>query len=383
MGWGPLRRVGAFNRHSAQVAVVLITTLALLAGHALTPNRAHAHESIAPVQVGTSFSIRRAETLGLDWKATYDQVLDMHFKVIRLGVYWSDVDSEGYDETDWLLNESARAGQPVVLTVGMKSLGWPEFYIPEQYQPRIANGGDVSHDAVVGDAVLPFIQETVERYSAYPNLVAWQVENEPFNPAGPNRWWIGKDLLLRELAMVRDTDQGRHPLVVNVFGHFNMQLDAASSRTGATLGSLLGFDSDSAERDALSVLRPGEVLGSDVYTRIGYSFLGHEGVAEADSNWDDRVAQWQKSALNQHKGAWVMEAQAEPWEVDHNTYSNPKSFSPPDVERTFHDLKLAGQSTVLLWGVEYWFWRLQNGDPTWLEAGRSILRSEAKAPAVS
>jgi len=380
MGWGPFRR-GA-HRHSAQVALVLITTLALLAGHALTPNRARAHESVGPVQVGTSYSIRRAEALGLDWKATYDELLDMHFKVIRLGVYWSDVDADGYDQLDWLMNQSARAGQPVVLTVGMKSLGWPEFYIPDQYLPRIANGGEVSHDPLLGEAVLPFIQETVERYGAYPNLVAWQVENEPFNPSGPNRWWIGKDLLTSELAVVRETDHARHPLIVNVFGHFNMQLDAASSRSGQTLGSLLGFDSDSAERDALSVLRPGDVLGSDVYTRIGYRFLGHNGVAEADSNWDDRVADWQKSALAEQKTAWVTEAQAEPWEADDSTVSDPQSFSPPDVERTFHDLKLAGQTTVLLWGAEYWYWSLANGDPTWLEAARSILRSEAKAPAL-
>jgi len=363
--------------------LVLITSFALLAGHLLTPNHARAHEAMGPVQVGTSFSVRRAAQLGMDWKDAYHEVLDMHFKVVRLGVYWEDVDAQGYDELDWLMNESARAGQPVVLTVGMKSLGWPEFYIPPAYLPRTPNGGDVSRDPVVGEAVLPFVQETVQRYSAYPNLVAWQVENEPFNPAGPNRWWIGKDLLLREIEMVRTIDESHHPLIVNVFGHFNMQLDAASSRSGATVASLLGFDSDSAEKDALSALRAGDVLGSDVYTRIGYSFLGHNGVAEADLNWDDRVAEWRKAALAQQKKAWVTEAQAEPWEADPSTFTTPRSFSPPDLERTFHDLKLAGQTTVLLWGAEYWIWRLHNGDPTWWEAARSILRAEAKAPAVS
>ncbi|MEP7104569.1 MAG: cellulase family glycosylhydrolase [Chloroflexota bacterium] len=361
---------------------MLITTLALLGGHFLTPRHARAHESVGPVQVGTSFSVRRAEGLGLDWRQTYRDIEDMHFKVIRLSVYWDQVDAQGYDQVDWLMQESVRNGQPVVLTVGMKALGWPEYYIPDQYLPRTGSGGDVSRDLVLGDAVLPFIQQTVERYRDYPNLVAWQVENEPFNPSGPSRWWIGRDLLERELATVRSADRTRHRLIVNVFGHFNMQLDAASSRSGATLGSLLGFDSDSAERDALSVIQPGDILGSDVYTRIGYRFLGRDAVAEADSNWDDRVAEWQATALKQGKQAWVTEAQAEPWEADSSTYATPSSFSPPDVERTFHDLKLAGQSTVLLWGVEYWYWRLQNGDPTWLEAARSILRSEARAPAV-
>ena len=376
-----LKRLGWFSRrHGAQVALALVVVMAVSLGSALTPHRAHARVVTGPVQVGVSFSQHRAWSLHLDSRATFQQLLDLHFRVIRLGVYWDDVAEDGYSETDWQLQQAAAAGQPIVLTVGMKSLGWPEYSIPPQYAPSVADGQDVSQDGTLRAGVLDFVTQAVERYRGYRNIVAWQVENEPFNPAGPHRWWIGRDLLLQESAAVRALDA--RPQIVNVFGHFNMQLDHASSRQHVTLGSLLGFESDSAERDSLTVLRPGDVLGEDVYTRIGYSFLGRDQVAQANEDWDDHVAKWHAIATGQGKGGWVTEMQAEPWEADRSTLASPKSFSPSDMQRMFHDLKGTGAQTVLLWGAEYWVWRAQNGDPTWLQAAQQIQRDEAKAPPI-
>ena len=368
------------KRHAAHVGLVLIVLVAVSAGSLLTPHRARAHTVAGPVQVGVSFSQRRAWSLHLDSHAAFNELLDMHFRVIRLSVYWDEVAESGYQETDWQLRQAAAAGQPVVLTVGMKGLSWPEFYIPPQYVPAVGDGEDVSQDQALRAGVLDFIATTVNRYRGYSNLVSWQVENEPFNRAGPHRWWIGRDLLLQESALVRSLDP--RPQIVNVFGHFNMQLDQAASRNGMTIGSLLGFDSDSAERDSLATLHPGDVLGFDVYTKIGYKFLGRSQVATANDDWDEHVAKWRAISAGEGKHAWVTEMQAEPWEADQSTLANPQSFAPADLERMFHDLKESGQPTVLLWGAEYWLWRAQNGAPTGLEAVRQSLRDEAKAPPI-
>src|SRR5581483_5996471 len=301
------------------------------------------------------------------------------FRVVRLATYWDRVDAAGYEDLDWLMSQSAAAGQPVVLTVGMKSLGWPEFFIPARLVPaHVRDGDDVAQDPDLQASVLAFLERTVERYRAYSNLVAWQIENEPFNRAGPHRWWIGRSLVQRESRLISSLDP--RPQVLNVFGHFDMRLDQLSSRDGVTLGSLLGFDSDSAERDSLSVLRPGDALGFDVYTRIGYRFLGRSGVAEASSDWGDHVARWRARAAGESKRTWGTEMQAEPWEAEGVDSANPLSFTAADLEHTFRDLKESGQRVVVLWGAEYWLWRMQNGDPTWLEAVRQVLRDEAKAP---
>lgn len=331
-----------------------------------------------PVQVGTSFSPRHATYLGLDWKDSYRRLEAMHFKVIRLSAYWDQIDGEGYDQLDWLLSESQAAGQPVVLSVGMKGLGWPEFYIPRRLQPRTEDGGDVSQDGLLRAATLDFIQTTVSRYRDIPALVAWQVENEPLNPAGPHQWYIGRDLLSMEVAGLKAIDS--RPVIVNAFGHFNMLFDRTSNRTGFDLRSLLGFDSDTAEAQSLGVLGRGDILGLDVYTEIGYRFLGHDGVSHAGSDWAAKAGHWRGVALGQGKRAWITEAQAEPWEASISSYGDPKSTVAEDIHTRFESIQARGFGTILLWGSEYWLWRASNGDSSWLDAVTGILATNAGAP---
>jgi len=334
-----------------------------------------------PVQVGTSFSPRHATYLGLDWQESYRRLEALHFKVVRLSAYWDQVDSSGYDELDWLLRESQASGQPVVVSVGMKGEGWPEFYIPPEFAPAVGDGGDVGTDSNLRSGVLDFVQATVERYRANPSVVAWQVENEPLNPAGPHRWYIGTELLSREVATVKEADPAR-PLIVSAFGHFNMLFDQASNRSGFNLGSLLGFQSATAESQSLGVLGGNDILGLDVYTEIGYSFLGQDGVSHAGSDWAVKAGHWRGVAASEGKRAWITEAQAEPWEASISSYGDPRSTLADDIGARFASIRGQGFGTILLWGSEYWLWRSDNGDPSWLDSVRGILAANADAPAI-
>ncbi|HSR26302.1 MAG TPA: hypothetical protein VLW53_22290, partial [Candidatus Eisenbacteria bacterium] len=62
---------------------------------------------------------------------------------MRLSTYWDEVDRAGYDELDRQLAEVERAGREVILTVGMKAQGWPEFAIPERLAPAVPPCRDV------------------------------------------------------------------------------------------------------------------------------------------------------------------------------------------------------------------------------------------------
>src|SRR5258708_21152337 len=93
------------------------------------------------MRLGASFSPRRARGRGLDWRLAYQRVLDMRLSPLRLSTYWDEVDRSGYGELDWQLQEAERSGREVVLTVGMKAQGWPEFAIPERLRPAGARAG--------------------------------------------------------------------------------------------------------------------------------------------------------------------------------------------------------------------------------------------------
>ena len=364
---------------------LLVPFLAIAPLHLFMPAPVKAHGVAAPVQVGTSFSPVRAGYLGLDYRSAFKRLEAMHFRVIRLSSYWDQVDSEGYDQLDWLMNEAQRARQPIVLTVGMKALGWPEFFVPASVTDlaTLNQGQDVASDSSLRAGTLAFVEDTVLRYRDNPALVGWQIENEPFNRAGPQRLWIDAGFLRDEISSVRQLDRHHRPLIVNAFSHFNLVFDQASARQGFDLRQWLGFDADSAERDSLAVLNRGDVLGLDVYTAIGYQFLGQDHLSRADGDWPDRLARVRELAKRQGKQAWITEAQAEPWESAQETYTDPKSTNPVAIRSIFENLKDAGYGTVLFWGSEYWLWRADNGDPRWIDAIKAILRDESRAPSMA
>jgi hypothetical protein len=370
------------RRVQAMAIALLVPFLAVAPLHLLMPATAKAHGIVAPVQVGTSFSPLRAAYLGLDPHRAFTRLLAMHFRVIRLSTYWNEVDQSGYDQLDWMMNEAKRAQQPIVLTVGMKALGWPEFFIPASAVPAsgLQQGQDIASDSSLRASALAFVNDTVLRYRDNPALVAWQIENEPFNRAGPQRLWIDAEFLRDEMTSVRQLDSRHRPLIVNAFSHFNLLFDQASARQGFDLRQWLGFDADSAERDGLAAMNRGDVLGLDVYTAIGYQFLGQDHMSHADLDWPDRLARVRDLAKQQGKQAWITEAQAEPWESSSNTPTDPKSTSPQAIRSIFANLKDAGFTTVLFWGSEYWLWREDYGDSRWTDTVKTILRNENRAP---
>ena len=307
------------------------------------------------MRLGASFSPRRARQAGLDWQASFKQLLTLGLDPIRLSAYWDEVDQDGYGSLDWQLDEVARAGRHALLSVGMKAQGWPEFYIPQRLVPTARRCADVAaSSAALRSAALDLLHATVQRYLDHPALLAWQVENEPFNRSGPNRWWIGPDFLRQEMAAVRAGDPGR-PRLLTAFGHFNLVLDIVSNPWRLGIGRLL------------ELLGPGDVLGLDVYVRIGHRLAIFEGVARAASNWADEAARWRTRAEAAGAQAWIAEAQAEPWEATPATSTQPRSFLARDIPGVVAALRGAGFQTVLLWGCEYWLARAAAGDRSWLE----------------
>ena len=316
--------------------------------------------------IGTSFARWRAEGRGLDYRAAFERIVAMRFEILRLSASWREIERYGYEHLDWLLTTAERARQPVLLTVGMKALGWPEFYLPEGLSPS---------DAPVQRRAIMHVREVARRYRDNPALAAWQIENEPFNRSGPNGWWIPRSVVRAEAEAVRSLDPDR-PLVVTTFAHFDAALDRASSRQQSRWKRRLGL-AIPAEREALSVLRHGDILGLDVYPSIGWLDQdGRDRLARAAPDQLASVAAWQRIARQQGKRVWVTEAQAEPWE-GRSTQGDPVSVRSEAIGRLVEGLTRIGVGSILLWGSEYWLWRADRGDPRWIEAVALVLKALA------
>ena len=313
-------------------------------------------------RLGTTFTRWRAESLGLDYRAAFERVCELGLGPIRLAASWREVAQFGLAHLDWLLAEAQARSQRVLLTVGMKAPGWPEFHLPEGLEP-----GDPS----VQRRALEHIASVVDRYRDRAVIDAWQIENEPFNRSGPRSLWIPRAVVRREAQLVRSRDP--RPIVITTFAHFDEGLDRTSSRHQSRWRRRLGF-AIPAECEALALLRPGDVLGTDVYRAIGWKDSAGAGkigrAAEDQLEW---VAHWRRIARQQGKRFWVTEAQAEPWEWQRLAQGDPITVQPASIVGLVSELTAAGIDTILLWGVEYWLWRQDQGDARWVETLKMLL----------
>ena len=282
--------------------------------------------------------------------------------VVRLSAYWDAIEAAGYAELDWQLAAARSGGVPVLLTVGMKAMRWPEFYIPGALTPPAATAGPIGAEPGLSGRLLAHLRRTAERYRDEPALFGWQVENEPFNRSGPSGWWIAPDLLRAEIAAVRELDQ--RPIAVNAFAHFNRDVDRRSRVAS-------GWCKPSPEAQALAAAP--DILGLDVYSRMRHAAGGDQRTLKAARDCTRRAGRWRRAAQRAGKQAWIIECQAEPWELSPAAMEEAASFGPDDAVDVFAGLVRAGFDTVLLWGAEHWLWRAEAGDRSWLEMARRLI----------
>ena len=293
----------------------------------------------------------------------------MGFECIRLSAAWKEIAEQGFGELDRLLSAAEAAQQPIVLTVGMKAIGWPEFYLPASHVPSPGPRLNIRRNQALRLATLVFVRTVVRRYRDSSVLCAWQVENEPFNRSGPSGWWIDRFVVREEARLVRRLD-GR-PLMLTTFARFTDSMDRASSR----------FASDrrwfriSAEREALAVLGRNEILGLDVYRAIAGGMGENAWLAHAAPDQFASLARWRRIARGQGKRTWITEAQAEPWEPGGGSRPDPLTLRPGDLPTLARSLMELGFEAVLFWGAEYWLARAAAGDQRWLEAVGGLLES--------
>jgi hypothetical protein len=337
-------------------------------------------ETTSP-EVGVTFSPRQAEYLGMPWKDTFSAVLGLSPTVVRLGAYWDEIERQpgvyDFSTLDWQLERLPAASYRVVLTVGMKAPRWPEYYLPAWLvrETTVGPRGTISDDPAVREATLRFVEAVVRRYQDHPSIAYWQVENEPLDPAGPRQWRIGAGFLADEVALVRSLDHRERPVILSMF------VD-----TPPPLAGLPPWRSRDEGR-ARVLLDLADVLGLDLYPSRGIRIFGRDLYLDWSGwAWERPAMTLRQLALDQDKDAWVMEAQAEPWEPARLVYldgTESRSVGPATAAETFGRLSSGGFGTILLWGAEHWYMRQErHDDPSWLDTLRPLFHSNDQLAAV-
>jgi hypothetical protein len=344
----------------------------------LAPSTAVAPGSEAEMlRIGLTFSPREAIYRDLSWRQTFHAALEAAPALLRIGAYWNEIEplpgAYDFSTLDWLLDQASARGQQVLLTVGMKAPRWPEYYLPRWLasQLQVADEAQVSDDPQLRVATRALLTATVEHVRERSVVVAWQVENEPLDPAGPHRWRIGADYLAEEVALVRALDPQHRPIIVNTF----IETQPLAALPGARAGLW------ARTQQALALA---DVLGLDVYPSRTLRLAGAElTVTWPAFLWAGVLADLHQAAAAHGKDAWIVEAQAEPWRsggrVPPPAWPG-ASVGPWSVAPVLSEFAAAGFRTVLLWGVEHWeARRSQDQDASWWTAVTRLLGEEPGA----
>lgn len=296
------------------------------------------------IKWGVAFSKPYAIKLGLDWRQLFNDVIsDLGVRIIRLPIYWDDVEKErdiyNFSDYDWMMDRAQSENVEIVLVIGQRLPRWPECH-----RPQWLNSLDQERQ---NSALLKWIGDVVKRYGKYENIIMWQVENEPFLTLFGECSKVNPELLKKEVNLVKSLD--RRPILITDSGELSLWLRSS---------------------------KIGDYLGTTVYRIVHNQIIGYWNYF-----WLPASFYRFKSRLNfrSFDKMIISELQAEPWYPNGsalNTDLN-EQFKSMNLKRFNNNIKYAqkiGFSQVYLWGVEWWGWlKDKNGDDTIWRAAKEVF----------
>lgn len=301
------------------------------------------------ITYGMSFNTMYANELGLDWKETYDAIIDdLGVRHLRLAAHWPMIEPEkdtyNFTELDYQVQKAEDASATVVLAVGRRLPRWPECHIPAWAREQSWDEQKVE--------LIDYITTVVTRYKDSPAVTVWQVENEPFLSlfAFEHCGALDEEFLDTEIALIKSLDSTRPVLVTD----------------SGNLGTWSGAYSR------------GDIFGTSVYVYFWNPELGQ--FKTFLPPWFYRAKEKVIGYVYGAKPTYLIELSAEPWLVE-PVVNVPleTQFTRMDVEK-FNDIlayaKDTRYDTQFLWGAEWWYWLLLQDRPEMWNRGKELYAED-------
>jgi len=292
---------------------------------------------------GVTFSKTSALDFGLDWKKTFLAILDdLKVKKIRLIARWDEIEKNvgeyDFEDLDWQIEETGKRNGEIILAVGRRLPRWPECFEAD-YAKNLAEDQKQ-------ERILAYVRETINHYKNNKNIKFWQVENEPFLRFFGKCPWLDTKFLEKEIALVKELDPSRS-IMLTESGEFSTWIGGA---------------------------RRTEILGTSLYRKV-YGRLGYIKYPIPPVFYQRKSNLIKK--LFDVKKIIAIEVQAEPWGPKPTKEMTPEE---QDISMSFEQFNKnieytgnAGFEEAYLWGVEWWYWRKENGDERFWNRAKELF----------
>jgi hypothetical protein len=176
------------------------------------------------------------------------------------------------------------------------------------------------------------------------------VENEPFVRFFGECPELSRDYFDKELALVRSLDPSR-PILVTDSGEFSLWTAAASR---------------------------GDIFGMTMYRKVHNPKYGYVTYPLGPNYY--RAKAWLARLVTGQERFIVAELQAEPWAdgwVAHVPVREQYETMNPDLLREYVDFaRRTGFREAYLWGVEWWYWLRESGEPDVWDTAVELFREK-------
>lgn len=324
---------------------------------------------------GISYSFEQAGWYGNNPREDYVKMLEeFEFDWVRLPFFWDQmVDEDGsfnknFKDLKFAIEEAQKRNVKIIVAIGAKTPYFPEYHWPKNIESQVKFGEVIGADHAVADDILAIDEKIVSELAPFDNVAFWQVENEPLI-GNVNKWKIDAALVAKEADVVRKTDFGNRPIILN---------HAAT-----------GFY-DNSWQTLLPILKEGDVFAVNAFFKtkgtdlISAKILGKE----IHVLWPNRlvwpVHSWfvfspdfskiKKKIEANGNDLWILEMQSEPYIKKIENAKDPLlSFEPKDISAADKFLRSYEIKSVGFWGVHFWQYRKNHGDLSWENTVKQIV----------
>lgn len=291
---------------------------------------------------GVTFSHKFATELGLDWQEAYLATLDdLQVKNIRLPIYWDQIEKNqgefNFADYDFMFEAGHQRNVKFIANIGWRTPRWPECHAPEWTKnfslPETKR------------STLDMLKVVVEKYKDNPDIIAWQVENEPLLDLFGKCPDGDADFLKQEVDLVKSLDA--RPIIVSASGEL-----ATWHREG----------------------KLGDVFATTMYRVVWNSWFGYSRYPLPAGFYKLKA---KLSGID--PGLMIIsELQTEPWVpngtlADPNFINNGKSFNLDQFKANLQYAINTDLQKVYLWGAEWWYQQYKNGDPSYWALAKTLF----------
>lgn len=297
---------------------------------------------IEPAQFGVSFSTKQCRNFGIDPKETLDWLIAQGFRRFRLMSYWNDHERQPADldfsQLDWQISKITKAGGEISLCLGARQPRWPENHWPGW-------AWELS-SAERGLALLNYISVVVKRYRGEKAVTSWQLENEAALLQWGERAEVDRDRLRLEYKLVKDLDPSR-PVIMTTSTSWGIPV-----------------------REPIP-----DIIGFSYYHTLYRNGSYH---TSTFFPWVHRLRKGLIKLLH-NRPVFIHELQLEPWGPTAiwkmEVTEQDRSMRPSAIARNIEQGRKIKAGPIDLWGGEWWYWRLKNGDASIWEAVQEAILS--------